>query len=203
LKGCLNEVAMYLKINLALIALSVPLSFLLPQSLAFENGVIENLQVAVLIFSAALNLKWSLKAENFSAKWFHRFCAALIFLFALRELSYGRVFFQTGILATGEPTFIMMKDFPYCRQIYIFLTIYILALVIMLLKFIPLKKMLFTKKPVAALIVMSVAILFSQIGEHGFFAGGEFMEEFNELIAYMTFPKICSYYREFFKQDTN
>ncbi len=192
---------MYLKINLALVALSFPLSFVLPPKVAFENGLIENLQVAVLLFSAALSFKLSLSAENSNSKWFHRFCAALMILFAMRELSYGRVFFQTGAFPSGEPTFVMMADFPYRKQIYIFLTIYILALLAILLKFIPLKRMLFGKKPVDALIVMTVAILVSQFGDHGYFVGKEYgaiLEEVNELIAYMTFPKICLYYNEFF-----
>ncbi len=193
---------MYLKINLMLIALSVPLSFVIPPRFAFENNLIENLQVAVLVFSALLNFKWSLSAKNSNAKWFHRFCAALLLLFAIRELSYGRVFFQTGELPSGEPIFIMMSEFPYRLQIYIFLTIYILALLVILLKFIPLKKMLTSEKPVAALIVMVSAIILSQIGERGYFIGkecGEVLEEINELIAYLTFPQICCYYRKFFK----
>lgn len=193
---------MHVKIGFAAVVLSVPLAFVLPPKVAFENGAIENAQVVILLALAAANVKWSLAAANIRQRWFHRFCAALTFLFALRELSWGRVFFQIGTAANGAPHFISMADYPLRLPVYIFLTLYILALVFILFRFLPVKRMLLSKKPLGALAVMFAAVAMVYIGEHGYIFGkecGEILEELNETIAYLMMPYICTYYRKFLK----
>ena len=193
---------MYEKIGLAAMFLSIPLAFVAPPEITFENHLIENLQVIILIFLAAVNVKFSL-ASKLQLKWYHIFCAILFFVFALRELSWGRVFFQIGTEISGEPIFISMADYPYRIPIYIFLAICIFALLFILIKFLPVKKFLFGKKPMGALAVMCGAIFLAYVGEHGYFIGkeyGEALEEFEELTAYLMLPRICLFYREFLKR---
>ncbi len=192
---------MYEKIGAFALILSVPLAFVLPPALAFENGVIENSQVAVLILFAAANFRLA-AASSSRLRWFHVFCAMLGILFAFRELSWGRVFFQTGTAPTGEPYFIMMADYPYRAPVHAFLAVYILAMLFVLFRFLPVKEFLFSRKPVGALAVMFVAILLAQIGEHGWIIDkmhGEILEELDEVVAYLMMPKICLYYRNFLR----
>ncbi len=181
--------------------MSIPLAFVVPPEITFENHLVENLQVVILILFAAANLKLA-RASKLQLKWYHVFCAMLFFLFALRELSWGRVFFQIGAEPSGEPIFISMANYPYRVPVYIFLAICISALIFILAKFLPVKKFLFAKKPIGALAVMFGAILAAYVGEHGYFIGkecGEVLEELEETVAYLMLPKICLFYREFLK----
>ena len=192
---------MYAKMGFAAMILSIPLAFVIPPEITFENHLVENLQVVILILLSAFNVKLAL-ASKFQLKWYHVFCAILFFIFALRELSWGRVFFQIGATASGEPLFISMSDYPYRIPIYILLTILILALIFILIKFLPVKKFLFGKKPIGALAIMFGAIFIAYIGEHGYLVGkeyGEVLEELEETVAYLVLPKICLFYREFLK----
>ena len=136
----------YLGTTFAALILSVPLAFVVPPELTFENGVIENLQVVVLFLLAAVNIKFAISARNIQLKWYHVFCAILFFVFALRELSWGRVFFKVGEEISGEPIFMSMADFPYRVPIYIFLTLCILAMLFILIKILPLKEFIFSRK---------------------------------------------------------
>ena len=181
----------YVGVAFAAVISSVPLAFILPVEVSFENGLIENAQVIVLLISAVLMLN-----TKSPMKWFRRFFAAGLILIAFRELSWGRVFFPIAMEAFG-PVFIDMADYEYRTLVYVFLAAYISAMLFILIRFVPVKKILSSRQPVAAFALMIMAALFSSIGDHGWLIGkahGQILEEFNELILYMTLPVVGLYY---------
>lgn len=181
----------YVGIASAAVILSIPLAFVLPVECSFENGLIENTQVIVLLIEAIFIL--SVRSES---AWLKRFFAAGFVLIALRELSWGRVFFPTKTEALG-PIFVEMANYEYRVQVYFFLAIYIAAMLLVLIRFVPVKKIIFGKQPLAAFGVIFIAALFNYIGDHGLIIGktcGQVLEEFNELILYITLPAVVLYW---------
>lgn len=181
----------YVRLAFVATMLSVPLAFVLPVEWSFENGLIENMQIVVLILSAVFIL--SVRSRM---KWFQRFCAAGFVLMALRELSWGRVFFPIGMEQFGA-VFVTMVDYPYRIPVYIFLTVYIAAMLIILIRFVPVRKILLGRQPLAAFGVIGIALTLNYIGEHGWLLGkgnGQILEELNELIFYLTLPAVALYW---------
>lgn len=184
----------YLAVMFIAVMLSVPLAFVLPVELSFENGVIENAQVAILILAALLMLIFRSPAAQMI--WFQRFFALGLVLMALRELSWGRVFFPVKMKALGA-SFVSMADYEYRVPVYIFLAIYIAMMLFILIRFVPVKKILLSRQPPVAFAVIFIALSFNYVGEHGWFIGracGQILEELNELIFYMTLPVINFHY---------
>ena len=181
----------YIRFALIAVVLSVPLAFVLPVEVSFENGLIENVQVIVLIVGAI----W-LSAVRLSMKWFRRFCSAGLVLIALRELSWGRVFFPIEMEKYGS-VFIGMADYKYCTHVYVFLVAYVSAMIFMLVKLVPIKRLIESRQLLAAFAVIIMATIFACVGDHGWIIGkkcGQILEEFNELIVYMTLPVAALYY---------
>lgn len=181
----------YVRIAAFAVILSLPSAFVLPVEWSFENGLLENFQVIVLIIETALIL-----CLRLNAKWLQRFFAAGFILIALRELSWGRVFFPTGMEEFGA-VFVSMADYEYRLHVYVFLTIYIAAMLFVLIRFVPVKKILFGRQPLAAFAVILIAHTLNYIGDHGLIIGkayGQVLEELNELILYMTLPAVALYW---------
>ena len=192
LQCCIYKI--YLGAMFAAIILSVPLALTLPLELSFENGLIENAQVVILLLGAVLIL--IPRAEDVQFKWFQRLFAAGLVLMTLRELSWGRVFFPLKMKPMG-PSFISMADYEYRIQVYIFLAVYVATMIFMLIRFVPVKRILRSRQPLALFAVMILSIIFSYVGEHGYFIGkacGQLLEEIDELILYMTLPALNFYY---------
>lgn len=80
-------------------------------------------------------------------------------LIVFRELSWGRVFFPTGMEKFG-PVFVSMKDYDYRLPVYIFLSAYISVMLFMLIYFVPVKKILAAPQPWELFAVMVPAIIF-------------------------------------------
>lgn len=180
----------YVNIALTAVILSLPLTFVLPVEWSFENGLIENLQVIVLLIGAIFVL--SVRSDV----WLQRFLAAGLMLIVMRELSWGRVFFPTGIEELG-PVFVSMADYKYRVHVYIFLAIYISAMLFMLIRLVPVKKIFLCPQPLFAFVVILIAIILNYIGDKGLFIGkacGQVLEELNELILYMTLPSVAAYW---------
>ena len=176
------------------VLLSVPLAFTLPLELSFENGLIENAQVVILLLGAVIVLVF--RADDAQFKWFRRLFAAGLVLIALRELSWGRVFFQIGMNSLG-PVFVPMAEYEYRVPVHIFLAVYIAAMLFVLVRFVPVKKILQNWQPLGAFAVIIIALALNYVGEHGYFIGrecGQILEEMNELILYLTLPTINFYY---------
>ena len=181
----------YVVIAFIAVISSVPLAFVLPVEWSFENGFIENAQVIILLVEAI----WILTIRS-PIKWFQRFFAAGLVLIALRELSWGRVFFPLKIEKLG-PVFVSMADYKYRVYVYIFLAIYISAMLMMLILFMPVREIISGSQPLAEFGIIFLAVLLNYIGDKGLFVGkmcGQILEESNELILYMTLPIVALYW---------
>ena len=181
----------YIRSAFVAVILSVPLALVLPVEVSFENGLNENAQVVILFIGAILMLR-----VRSRMKWFQIFFAMGLVLMALRELSWGRVFFPIDFEELGA-VFVTMAEYKYRVHVYAFLVVYISAMIFILIRFVPIKKILRGRQPIAAFAVMILAIAFNYIGEHGFFIGkacGQILEELNELIFYVTLIVAGLYY---------
>ena len=85
-------------VGIAILILAIPMSFYFPVSMSFENNLIENIQVVVLIISGIYNIT----LIHDETKIFNIWCSLLSMLLAFRELSWGRVFYQVGFEATAH-----------------------------------------------------------------------------------------------------
>ena len=176
--------------------LAWPLSFILPPSAGFENEIIENLQIIVLLFSGIYNLFLTFESTNEKLKSFNLWCSALSIFLACRELSWGRIFYQIGIEKTG-PVFVDMSNYIWRTEAYAFIITYMLILFAFMIFKLPLLKMLYCTKPFLIIFLMILAIVFSYIGDHGLIVGkvqGQIIEEFGELAFYSLIPALCIHY---------
>ena len=182
--------------------LSVPLSLVLPTSIAFENGPIENFQVA-LLFGAVINsIRLMSSIRDQSARSFNLFCALMFILLAVRELSWGRVFYQIDFDETG-PEFVGMSDYIWRTEAYGFIVLISLAMLILLVKDVPLRRLWSAPLPIAILAIILIGVILQYVGEHGYFIGklnGQMLEELNETIIYAMQPVLCWYYNEQLKR---
>ena len=185
----------YVSVALVAVVLSVPVAFALPVEFSFENGLIENAQVVTLLGAAIVML--SVRAKNPQMAWLQRFFAAGLVLMALRELSWGRVFFPVGMEDFGA-VFVDMAHYKYRVPVHIFIVVYSAAMLFMLIRFVPVRKILSGRQPFAAFAVLLLAMSFSYVGDHGWLIGkacGQILEELNELIFYATLPAVNLYYQ--------
>ena len=177
----------------------IPISDVLPEWVSWENGPIENAQVAILLLGVAYNIIAARQNHSYSRVFYT--AAAFLFLLGLRELSYGRVFFPTHMGSHG-PEFIAMKDFPFHTAIYIFLGIYMLLLLYSFVRCIPWRKLLAPPRPTAFFITAVVCALLSTAGDHAWMLEGhegETMEELAELLMYITFLHMSVWYNNVLK----
>ncbi|MBR1858895.1 MAG: hypothetical protein IJ797_05325 [Selenomonadaceae bacterium] len=182
--------------SLALLILAVPLSFILPVSASFENGLLENLQIVVILFGSCYNLFLAARTFDRQIKYFHLWCAALLVFLVFRELSWGRVFYQIDMEDSG-PVFISMADYAWRTEVHIIIVVYLLLLLMFMLLNLPLRRMLRCRIPYNVIFLMSLAVLFSYIGDHGILFGklqGQILEETGELVFYMLIPALCIHY---------
>ena len=71
---------------IALIAV-VPLSILLTASISFENGIIENFQVILLLGASFLSIRLMFRTSDRAARSFQQFCALMFVLLAALKLA--------------------------------------------------------------------------------------------------------------------
>ena len=185
----------YVSVAFVGVLMSVPLAFVLPVEWSFENELIENAQVVTLLASAVVVL--NVRPKSRQMIWFQRFFAAGLVLIAFRELSWGRVFFPTGMEDFGA-VFVDMEHYKYRMPVHIFIATYGAAMLFVLIRFVPVKKILRGRQPLAAFAVILLAIILSSLGDHGWLIGkacGQILEELNELIFYATLPAVDFYYQ--------
>lgn len=77
----------YLSAMFTAIILSVPLALILPLELSFENGLIENAKIIILLFGAVLIL--TSRADDAQFKWFQRLFASGLVLINLTRIKLG------------------------------------------------------------------------------------------------------------------
>lgn len=183
--------------------LIIPMSYFLPQTISWENGFLENIQVVVLLFGGVLAFSFYQKSKQnkIHAMWLT--ASSFFLLLVGRELSWGRVFFPTKMTGDG-PKFIAMSQVPHHMLLNIFIGIFIAVIVVGMIFTIPWKTLLF-KVPVPKLYfsLTFIGVIFSLIGDHGWiFSGyrGETVEELGELLFYFLMDMLVLYYYHYLNE---
>lgn len=91
-------------VGIATLAASFPLATLLPAWTGFENGPIENTQVAILSIGAGMALVFAEK-DRTTTRWFWCAVAPIWLTMCLRELSWGAVFLPALSITDHGPQF--------------------------------------------------------------------------------------------------
>lgn len=172
--------------NILFLLAIFPLTSLLPVELAFENHFIENAQV-IILFLGALYCYFLARIEKKFAKLF-RTGQALFTLLALREMSWGRIFFQDGVNEFGAPTFVQMSAFPLHALVNFLIGVYIISVLVALVVFVPWKNFL---PPPKFFYACFLTLLLATAGErnwiYDFAPEGEMLEELAETLCYLNF----------------
>lgn len=116
-----------------------PASLFLPHSATMENGIIENLQLFVLLASALFFIFCFLFI--YKNKIFILASSFFILIFG-REISWGRIFFEIG-QKDGEPVYISLRDIPLYPLIYTTIAILCLITLYGLIRWVPWRKCLY------------------------------------------------------------
>ena len=167
----------------------------LPTVLGWENGFLENTQVVVLFMGMLLCLSASPKAIRKQA----RVIAALLLLMIGRELSWGRVFFPTGVMDEMGPNFVPMSEIPLHQLIHAAIFVYVVVLIYLFVHVFNWHYFLEIPVPAPALAYLIVCTIFQRLAEHLLIPGltnpqMQTMEEFLELCIYMQCLGLCWYY---------
>ena len=182
--------------------LIVPVAFVMPEHLAWENGPLEILQNIVLFCDVVLCLVLFRKTagQKFHLIWLSG--AGYFLLLLGREMRWGRIFFQTGMDQHG-PTFIAMNAIPGHQYIHGGISIYTAAVLVSLIWLVPWKK-LFHELPFPKLgfVILVLSAILAACGDkgllfHSYLDGN--IEELAELLAYMLQGGFAAWYYKQFK----
>ncbi len=187
-----------MSIGILLIVATYPLSFVLPVSVSYEDGPLENLQVVVLILGSIYNFILMRQSINQQVTDFHLWSAVLMLFMSFRELNWGRVFYAPYDFNDKGPVFVGMKDFDFRIEAYITIALFIIFLLTFAYKRLPIRKILRCPLPSIIVIFMVIAMIFSFVGDAGLIVGrqmGQIVEECAELAFYIMIPALCIHYR--------
>ncbi|WP_132548047.1 hypothetical protein [Pectinatus cerevisiiphilus] len=180
--------------------LVLPLSFILPTPLGWENGPLENSQVVILLIAMLLNLYWFYKKKHL----FQLTASGAFLLLAGREVNWGRCFFPIGMGPDG-PIFIPMEQFPHHTMINTVIGIMLVIVLIGVIFTTPWKKIIVRRLfPVKLFIFACICTIFSLIGDSSRLfsdAQGELVEEQGELLLYFLLLHVSVYYYYFLNID--
>ena len=191
-------------INIVFTIMIVPMAYILPKTISWENGFLENLQVVVLLVGFLLSFNFYKKSYYNRIHYMWINVSGFFLLLVGRELSWGRVFFQTKMTEDG-PKFIPMSHVPHHMLIYIFLGIFMAIILVGLIYTVP-WRMIFKEIPIPKLYFCLCFIggIFSLIGDHGVvFSGyrGETVEELGELLFYFLMDMLTIYYYHYLNEE--
>lgn len=182
--------------------LIVPVAFVMPEHLAWENGPLEILQNIVLFCDVVLCIVLFRKTagQKFHLIWVSG--AGYFLLLLGREMSWGRIFFQTGMDQHG-PTFIAMNAIPGHQYIHGGISIYTAAVLVSLIWLVPWKK-LFHELPFPKLgfVILVLSAILAACGDKGLLFHSHLdgnIEELAELLAYMLQGGFAAWYYKQFK----
>ena len=182
--------------------LLLPLGYVMPPYLAWENGVLEMLQNIVLFGDMCLAAYFFRKTAGMGGKSIHRLwlAAAGYFLLLLgRELSWGRVFFPTGMDSHG-PTFVSMNSIPGHEMIHAAIGVYTAVVFCSLVACMPWKKILHDIPfPTFLFCVLAAAAMLASCGDKGLLFHSYMdanVEELSELLVYLIHGYFAWYYYE-------
>ena len=175
--------------------LAYKLAKILPPSLGWENGFLENTQVVVLITGCLLCLSAAPKIIRKQAL----VIAGIYLLMIGRELSWGRVFYPTGIITEMGPEFIAMSQIPYHNLIHLAIGIYCLVLLYALLHSFNWHYFWAIPLPLATFSLLFITVAGQITAEHLSLPGlthpqAQTLEEILELIIYLETLALTWYY---------
>lgn len=184
--------------NLALLILvfaAYPSAKLLPPYVAWEDNVIESLQALLLLIIALLC--FSIHTELIKKQ--SRALGCFFLLLLGRELSWGRVFFPTGVVDDMGPNFISMNSIPGHKFIHAAIFLAVCLILRAIIKSFNWKALLKIPLPVFTFIILFVATGGQLSAERHFFAGltapqNQTLEELLELLIYMELFSLSLYY---------
>lgn len=186
--------------------LLLPLGYVMPSYLAWENGVLEMLQNIVLFGDMCLAVYFFRKTAGTGGKSIHRLwlAAAGYFLLLLgRELSWGRVFFPTGMDSHG-PTFVSMNSIPGHEMIHAAIGVYTAVVFCSLVACMPWKKILHDIPfPTFLFCILAAAAVLASCGDKGLLFHSYMdanVEELSELLVYLIHGYFAWYYYEWFRR---
>ena len=166
----------------------VPCVLSLPEKYGFENGIIENIQMVVLL----ITFIFCIKAKQYKKLFI--FMALVILLLALREVNYGRTIFFP--VPGQENMYYSWKDIKYGFLVHPFVAVYIISS----LAYFAFNKLYFAvweiftkiKLPVLNISLMAIGICLGVYAEkytHSFV-----FEEMAELLFYLSLSSIIYLY---------
>jgi hypothetical protein len=175
--------------SLLLTALLLPVGLFLPAWWGWENGPIENMQVVILFAGAVLS--WIMARHN-TDRQMHNLYLWLIPIWLLivgRELSWGRVFFDSVSIGAGGPVFPSIRSIWYGRYVYPLNTIVIITALVGLRRNFNWSKIKQIQWPAIEVIIVVVAVVASQlVFERKLIlllkSYSQMLEEWSELIVY-------------------
>jgi len=204
-----NEKLFYISVNSAkyfsiLFALAIiPLSAILPASIAWENSPLEDFQVLLLFFGCLISLYFYKQSRHSRFRKMWLTISGFFLLLTGRELSWGRVFFQTKMTTHG-PEFLSMNHIPHHMIINILLGGLILAVSVGIIFSIPWGKLFFDIPwPTSFILLLFFGALLSTIGDHSWIFSadqGENMEELGEILMYSLLLHLTLYYHYWLKK---
>lgn len=180
-------------INAIIMALIIfPGYLLLPESFGYENSIIENLQLAVLIFACFC----ALKPKNLENKKFFIFAFLILTILMIREVNCGRTIF---FAIPGEVNaFYRWSEIKYGWLAHPIFGIYIASVVIYFLKnklFLNLWNILkLYKLPILSIALMILGIITGLYGEE--VLHNAVFEELAELLFYIALTSIIFLYTQ-------
>lgn len=182
--------------GLAWLVLLIPLAKILPPQIAWENGILENLQVVILAIGVLMSFHFYKNSLSDKVKALWLSIAAFFAILIGRELSWGRVFFQTKMTDLG-PEFIPMRQIPHHMLIQAIILLLIIGVIFCLIRNIPWGEVIQVPLPVMYIALLMCNIILALLGDRGLIINeiqGQVVEELSELMAYFLMVKIVYYY---------
>lgn len=172
----------------------IPAAYHLPGWLGWENGFLENLQVLLLLGGMVLNFLFYRRGAGsvFLS------ISSVFWLCCLRELSWGRVFFPTGVVTETGPEFVRMSSLPHYELINGAIGLLILGIVLSFLLTFPWRKFFgVIPIPYKYFCVAFSCIVLAHCGEHTALlpeVPGMLLEELAEVMLYFWLVMLSVYY---------
>lgn len=177
----------------------LPLSFILPERIAWENGPIEMTQNMVLLFGVFWNLNTYFRSSSVSRNKIWLFLAGFFLLLFGREISWGRVFLLKEITKKG-PVFWSMKSLPYYRFIHGCIAVYMCMDILLLIKAVCWRSALqcihWSRRITVLFLLATILTLLGDKGLLFHSVVDETIEEFAELFIYISLLYFSGLYRK-------
>ena len=173
-------------------------SFFFPIEYSYENHLIENLEVLILLAGFILSLTKTLTTPLFDSIKFYISSSLIFLLMAMRELSWGRVFYPVGLTSNGEEIFIKVHELWYFDILYPLIAVLVIISITLIAYFYyqSLQKGIQWNIPIIEILIFILMSILSQcILDRGLIdyltSYSQNLEECSELIAYLALVNIC------------